>query len=81
MPCKKLSRAYYYKTFEKILNILHIFQVLCSPSPQGNQLPQEEVWSHLQHPPQEEVKVDCNGVCHMCGIHATCGVKLKLKIK
>ena len=34
-------------------------QMLRQTSPKSYQLPQEEVWSHQQSPPKEEVEVDC----------------------
>merc|ERR1711942_487241 len=39
-------------------------QVLRSPASPCHQLPQAQVWTHIKHPPQEEVKV--NGTRSTC---------------
>jgi len=36
----------------------HLWQVLCQTASTCNELSQEEMWTHEQHPPEEEVKVD-----------------------
>jgi hypothetical protein len=36
--------------------------VLCPASSKGNKLPEEEVWPHKQHPPQEEAQVNDSSV-------------------